>query len=158
VDTYRWLLALHVSGAFLLVGGGVVAGTFAVAAERSERPREIATFLGLVRFAVPAIGLGAVATLGFGLWLVAERDYSVFDAWILLSVALWVAGMVTGQVGGTRDRETRLLAERLAAEGAPAATPELRERMRDPVSRALSWGSGLAMVAVLALMIWKPGA
>jgi hypothetical protein len=29
--------------------------------------------------------------------------------------------------------------------------------MRDPVTLALSWGSGLTVLAILALMIWKPG-
>jgi hypothetical protein len=44
---------------------------------------------------------------------------------------------------------------RLAAEGdVPSA--ELRARLRDPVTLAFSYGSGLAIVAVLVLMIWKP--
>jgi hypothetical protein len=30
--------------------------------------------------------------------------------------------------------------------------------MRDPVTLALSWGSGVVVVGILALMIWKPGA
>jgi hypothetical protein len=34
---------------------------------------------------------------------------------------------------------------------------ELRARMRDPITLALSWGSGLAVVAILVIMIWKPG-
>jgi hypothetical protein len=34
----------------------------------------------------------------------------------------------------------------------------LRARLRDPVSVGLSWAGGLAGVAILALMIWKPGA
>jgi hypothetical protein len=29
--------------------------------------------------------------------------------------------------------------------------------LRDPVTMALSWGAGAAVVAILALMIWKPG-
>jgi hypothetical protein len=62
-----------------------------------------------------------------------------------------------GGIGGRRERATRELAERLAAEGdAPSA--ELRARMRDALTLALSWGSGVVIVAILALMIWKPGA
>jgi hypothetical protein len=30
--------------------------------------------------------------------------------------------------------------------------------VHDPISLALSYGSGLLLVLVLALMIWKPGA
>jgi uncharacterized membrane protein len=156
VSTYQWLLALHVSGAFLLLGGTVLAGAFSVWALRSERPSEIALFLGLTRVAVVAIGLGSLLTLVLGLGLVGERDYSFGEAWILLSLLLWVVGMATGGIGGSRDKETRLLAERLAAE-TNVPTAELHARMRDPVTIALSWGSALAMVAVLALMVWKPG-
>jgi uncharacterized membrane protein len=157
VDTYRWLLALHVSSAFLLLGGATIAAALNVTAVRSERPREIALFLGLVRIAVVAVVAGAVLTLLFGLWLVSERDYSFGEAWIVVSLVLWLAGMAAGGIGGKRDRETRELAERLAAEE-NVATPELRARLRDPVALALSWGSGVAFVVVLALMIWKPGA
>jgi uncharacterized membrane protein len=156
VSTYQWLLALHVSGAFLLLGGTVLASAFSVWALRSERPSEIALFLGLTRVAVVAIGLGSLLTLVLGLGLVGERDYSFGEAWILLSLLLWVVGMATGGIGGSRDKETRLLAERLAAE-TNVPTAELHARMRDPVTIALSWGSALAMVAVLALMVWKPG-
>jgi uncharacterized membrane protein len=157
VDTYRWLLALHVSGAFLLLGGAVLAGAFNISAVRSERPSEIALFLGLTRVAVVAIGVGALLTLVLGLWLVGDRDYSYGEAWVVLSLLLWAAAMAGGQMGGKRDKETRLLAERLASE-ANEPTAELRSRLRDPVTIGLSWGSAAALVAVLALMIWKPGA
>jgi uncharacterized membrane protein len=157
VDTYRWLLALHVSGAFLLLGGTVLAGAFSVAALRSERPSEIALFLGLTRIAVVAIGLGSLLTLVLGLWLVSDREYSYGEAWVLLSLLFFGAAMAGGQMGGRRDRDTRLLAERLASE-TNVATAELRVRLRDPVTIVLSWGSAAAIIAVLALMIWKPGA
>jgi uncharacterized membrane protein len=73
------------------------------------------------------------------------------------AIALWVVGSVTGEAGGRRDARTRELAERLAREG-DATTPELRARLRDPLSLALSYGSGAAMLAILVLMVWKPGA
>jgi uncharacterized membrane protein len=157
VDLTQWLLALHVSGAFLLLGGGVFAAVFNVFAQRSEKPSEIALFLGLTRIAVVAIALGALMTLVIGLWLVSDRDYSFSDAWLVLSLILWFFAMWAGQMGGTRDRETRLLAEELAA-GDDVATPELRRRLGDPRTLALDYGSGVVLVVVLALMIWKPGA
>jgi hypothetical protein len=30
--------------------------------------------------------------------------------------------------------------------------------LRNPVWLTLSWGSGIVVIAILALMIWKPGA
>jgi uncharacterized membrane protein len=157
VDLTQWLLALHVSGAFLLLGGGVFASVFSVAAQRSERPSEIALFLGLTRIAVVAIALGALMTLVIGFWLVTDRDYSFSEAWLVFSLILWFLAMWAGQMGGMRDRDTRLLAEELAA-GDNVATPELRERLTDRRALVLNYGSGLMLVAVLALMIWKPGA
>jgi uncharacterized membrane protein len=157
VSLSQWLIALHVSGAFLLLGGGVLAAAFNVSAQRSERPSEIALFLGLTRIAVVAIALGALMTLAIGLWLVGDRDYSFSEAWLVLSLILWFVAIWAGQRGGARDRETRLLAEQLATES-DVATPELLARLRDPVTLSLSYGSGVVLVVVLALMVWKPGA
>jgi uncharacterized membrane protein len=156
VELSQWLIALHVTGAFLLLGGGVLAAVLSVAAQRSERPSEIALFLGLTRVAVVAIGIGALLTLVLGLWLVSDADYSFGEAWIILSLVLWLGSMGAGGAGGARDKETRLLAQKLATE-ANEMTPELRARLRDPLALALSYGSGLALVVVLALMVWKPG-
>ena len=153
----KWLLALHMTGAFLFLGGLVVAGTLNILALRSRRPSEIALFLGLTRVAVVVVGLGATLTLALGLWLVHRVGYSYGQAWIVGSVALWIAANAAGGIGGGRDKETRLLAERLAAEG-DAPSTELGARLRDPVTLALSWGAGIAVLAILALMIWKPGA
>lgn len=157
MDRYQWLLFLHVAGAFFLIGGIVIAGVFNFAALRRERPSEIATLLGLTRIAVVCIGIGMLATLGFGLWLVHHVGYSWGEAWIIAALVLWaLAGFLGGQ-GGRHEREARELAERLAAEG-DTPSKELRAKLRDPRALALSWSSGLAAFAVLGLMIWKPGA
>jgi uncharacterized membrane protein len=156
VSLSQWLIALHVSGAFLLLGGGVLAAAFNVSAQRSDRPSEIALFLGLTRIAVVAIALGALMTLVIGFWLVSDQDYSFSDAWVASSLVLWFVAIWAGQTGGARDRQTRLLAEQLAAES-NVATPDLRARLRNPRTLALSYGSGVVLVVVLALMIWKPG-
>jgi uncharacterized membrane protein len=157
VDRYQWLLFLHVSGAFLLVGGAVMAGVFNIAALRRERPSEIAVLLGMTRWAVIAISAGLLITLGFGLWLVHNVGYGWGQAWIVAALVLWALAGFLGSRGGRMQRETRALAERLAREG-DVPSPELRARLRDPVSIALSWSSGLVVVAILGLMIWKPGA
>jgi len=159
VSTYQWLLFLHITGAFLFAGGIVVAGALNIAAQLRERPSEIALLLGLTRFALPAIIAGAFMTLGFGLWLVSEAPwgYSYGQAWVITALVLWLVGNVMGGQGGNREKATRVLAEKLAQEGdAPSA--ELRARMRDPFTIFLSYGGGVAMVAMIAIMVWKPGA
>jgi uncharacterized membrane protein len=157
VTRYEWLLFLHVTGAFLVIGGAVMAGVFNVAALRSERPSEVVLFFRFARVAVAAIGIGMALTLGFGLWLVHHVGYGWGQTWIVLALVLWVLSNTLGGIGGNHEKQTRALAERLTSEGdAPSA--ELSARLRNPVWLGLSWGSGLVVIAILALMIWKPGA
>ena len=157
MDTYDWLLFLHVTGAFLVIGGAVMAGIFNFAALKRERPSEIAALFRLARVAVVAIGVGMGLTLVFGLWLVHDAGYGWGETWIVLALVLWVLSNAMGGIGGGREKQTRQLAERLAAEG-DAPSQELSARLRDPMWLALSWGSGVVVIAILALMIWKPGA
>lgn len=157
MDRYQWLLVFHVAGAFLVIGGATYGGILNAAAMRRERPSEVVALYRLVRFAVPAISAGMLLTIVFGLWLVGDEQLIKWsDTWVILALVGWVLANALGGAGGRREKQTRLLAERLAAEGdAPSA--ELRARMRDPLTLALSWGSGVIVLAILALMIWKPG-
>ncbi len=127
MTTLQWLLGLHVTGAFLLLGGIVMAGIFGVLAQRARRPSEIAAFLGLTRFALPFIILGAVMTLGFGLWLVNCAGYSYTAPWIVASLVLLVGPALAGRFRGARGR-------RDAATRAPARGP--RGRAEPRVARA----------------------
>jgi hypothetical protein len=65
--------------------------------------------------------------------------------------------MLLGALGGRTPKQARLLASRLAAEGKPAS-PELRRLLDDRRALALNYLSGLLVLAVLVLMVWKPGA
>jgi hypothetical protein len=50
-----------------------------------------------------------------------------------------------------------VFAERLAEENdEPSA--ELRARLRDPLTIVLSYGGGLLLIAMIVVMVWKPGA
>jgi uncharacterized membrane protein len=135
----------------------VMAGVFNFSALRSERPSEVVLFFRFARIAVATIGVGMVLTLGFGLWLVHDAGYGWGETWIVLALVLWVLSNAMGGIGGNREKQVRELAERLTAEG-DVPSPELSARLRDPVGLALSWGSGIVVIAILALMIWKPGA
>lgn len=158
MSLYDWLLFFHVTGAFFLLGGIVIAGILNLTAiVKERRPSEVATLFGLIRFAVPMIGIGLLLTLAIGIWLVHEVGYGYGDGWIVASFVLWVVASALGNIDGRYQRQTGELAQRLAAEGdAPSA--ELRARLRNPVALALSYGSGLMAFAVLGIMIWKPGA
>jgi uncharacterized membrane protein len=159
VSKYDWLLFLHVTGAFLLVGGSVMGAVLLFSALRRERPSEIALILGLTRFAVPAIGAGSLLTIVFGLWLVsaAGYDYSYGSFWVVAALVLWVLANALGKLGGDRAEAARKLAVELAAQ-ADAPSPDLSAQLRDPKMLALNYGSGLLVLLILVDMIWKPGA
>lgn len=157
MDRYHWLLFLHVAGAFLVVGGATMAAIFNVAALRRDVPSQIAALFRLTQIAVVSVLVGMTVALIFGLWLVADVDFVGWsDAWVISALILWVVANALGGSGGKRDKQTRELAERLAEQG-DQPSPELRARLRDPLTLGLSYGSGLAVIAILALMVWKPG-
>ena len=157
LNTYDWLLALHVTGAFFLVGGSVMAGTLHVLALRSTLPSESAQLLRLIRTTVIFIGIGAVLTLVLGLWLVHNVGYSYGAFWVWGAIVLWLISNALGGIGGRQQQQARVLAERLAAEG-DTPSNELRALLRDPRGNAPSYVAGVATLLILVLMIWKPGA
>lgn len=157
MTTVQWLLGFHLLGAFLFVSGAVAVGVLHTAATLRERPSEIAFLLGLTRGAVALVGVGSLIALGFGAWLVHRSGFDWGDGWIAGALALWLVSLALGGIGGRSARHARYLAERLAADG-DRPSDELRRALTSPVTRVLNYGSFLAALAILALMIWKPGA
>ena len=153
----QWLIGFHMLGAFLFVSGAVAVGALHALATRRGKPSEVAFLLGLTRPAVAVVGVGALATLGLGAWLVDYEGRDWGDGWLTAALLLWIASVILGAFGGRSTRHTRYLADRLAAEG-DRPSDELRSALSSPLTQVLNYGSFLAVVAVLALMIWKPGA
>jgi uncharacterized membrane protein len=155
VSTAQWLLMLHITAAFFFVGAAVAATIFNVLAVRAERPSETAALLKLIRRVLPLMFIGIAGTLIFGIWLWHEQGYALGTWWIWASLVLWVASGALGGAGGSHQEHARELAERLAAEG-DVSNDELKAILADPKGAALSYGAGLATLAILVLMIWKP--
>jgi hypothetical protein len=134
-----WLLALHLLSAVLL--GAALTGFWALVL--GTRPAEAtlpaAAAERLNRPLTAAVSVGALGTVVFGVWLAIVDDaYHVWDGWIVAAIVLWAAGTGLGQRAGTA----------FAGSG-PAAR-------RNGI--ALHAASSAAVLAVLVLMIWKPGA
>jgi uncharacterized membrane protein len=156
VTTDQWLLMLHISAAFLFLGGSVAAAILNTLAVRAQRPSETAFLLRLVRVTLPIIGAGVAGTLIFDLWLWHELGFGLDAWWIWASLVLWAVANALGGIGGRHQQRSRELAEQLAAAG-DTSTDELRALLRDPKGNAMSWLAGLATLGILVLMIWKPG-
>ena len=144
---------LHITGGFFLVGGTVTAGVLTILAQRAERPSESALLLRLIKPAVIVIGVGSLSSLVFGIWLWHELGFSIGAFWIWASLVLWVVSSALGGIGDKHRERARELAERLAGAG-DTMTDELRALLRD---NAVSWLAGAATLAILVLMIWRPG-
>ena len=154
--TAQWLLFLHLVGVLLFVGGGIVATVLRLAAIRRDRPSEIALFLGVVRPVVPLVAGGLLLTLVAGFWLADKLGFDLGGTWLTLTFVLIGWMVVVGAVAGRQDRHTRELAERLAADG-DRPSEDLGRRLRDPLNLALNASMLAATIAVVALMVWKPG-
>lgn len=148
-------LFFHILGAIVFAGGAIVAGVAFEAARRRDDPHDIALLLGLARIGVALVGLGGALVLGFGLWLVHLTDVGFGADWIRWALALFVLSAALGAVAGQRPKRARRLAESLDRERG-AATPELRRLLDDPFSRIANSVSAALVVAILALMVWKP--
>jgi uncharacterized membrane protein len=138
---YEWLLTLHVLAAFALAGGLAAFWTLTVAT-RSGWSESIAA---IARPFAAMTAAGTLLTLVFGIWLAIYLDeYQPWDGWILASIALWVVG--TGAGRQTGEEMTR------SARGGPEAAAHRRRGVVFHVVASLS------VLAILALMIFKPGA
>lgn len=149
------LLFLHLLGAFTLFGGGLYATVLRLAALRPSDASRIATLLGAARLAVPFVGAGFLVAVIFGALLVSEAGFDWGATWLSITFVLLAALLVVGAFAGRQDRHTRELAERIAG-GSGESEAELAARLRDPLNLALNGGMMLAMLAVIALMVWKP--
>jgi uncharacterized membrane protein len=139
----------------LFVGGSIAVTALRLLAIGKERPSESATLLRAVRPLVPLVGTGLLLTLGAGAWLAHELRVPYDSGWLQTTYVLVVWLGVVGAVAGRRDRRTRQLAERVAAEG-DRASDDLARRLRDPVALTLDASMLVATVAIVAVMIWKP--
>jgi len=157
VTRYDVALFFHLLGAFSFVAGTLVAAVAFESARRRQTPGEIALLLSLSRIGVVLVAAGTLLVLGFGLWLVQLGAWGYGAGWIDAALGLLVAVVVLGTIGGQKPKQARKLAVRLAADGAPVSD-ELRALLDDRATLAANYFSALMLLAIIALMVFKPGA
>lgn len=150
-------LFFHLLGAFAFVAGTIVAGIAFETARRRTTPAEIALLLGLSRIGVLLVAVGTMLVLGFGLWLIHLGRWGYGAGWLTAALGLLAATIVLGAIGGQRPKRARKLAARLASDGMPVSD-ELRALLDDRTTLAVNYLSALMLLAIIALMVFKPGA
>lgn len=155
MNAHHLALFFHLLGALVFIGGVVLAGVAFEVARWQERPAEIVTLLALTRIGVLLVGVGSLMLWLFGLWLVHLGHFGYGAGWVDDSIALYVVALVLGALGGQRPKQARRLAAQLHADNLPV-TDELRRLLADRPSRVANYGSLLAILAVLVLMVFKP--
>ncbi len=150
----NWALFFHLCGAFLLVAGVIVAGVSFESARRRRRAPEIALLLGMSRVGAALVGVGMALVLPFGLWLVHIEHVGYGAGWVDTAFALFVVVGALGGAGGQSPKRARELAVSL---GDADESPELRTLLNDRAARWLNYSAGLLLVAIIVLMVFKPG-
>jgi hypothetical protein len=134
---YDWLLFLHVLSAFALVATVVIFSAFALGAATDSRLLAVANWLWNV---------GGLGSLVLGIWLaIYLENYEVWDGWIVTAIVLWAIATELGrraQLGYTP-----------AAGGGDAATTA-----GAPPAALMHWLRSLVILALLVVMVYKPGA
>jgi uncharacterized membrane protein len=154
-----WLLALHVLSAFAWIAALVVYTVVIVAGWRLTVPSDVVRMFRVSRVGDALIAVGMLGTIIFGIWLAFDKDgYALWDGWIITALILWlVAAAVGGQVGrvynGARDRAVALVNE-----GRDAPSPELSVMLRSQRGVVLHGLLIVIVLAILVVMIYKPGA
>ncbi len=133
---YDALLFLHVLMAFAIVATVVIFSAFALGLAADSRVLVVGNALWTV---------GGLGTLVFGIWLALYvENYEIWDGWILGAIVLWAIATELGrraQVGYTAAAHS----EADGTGGAGQAT-------------LMHWLRSLAVLALLVVMIYKPGA
>jgi uncharacterized membrane protein len=153
---YELALFFHLIGAIAFFSGLAVAAVAQSAARRRARAGEIASLLATARTGVVMVGVGLLLVLGFGFWLVDLTDYG-FDTWVIASLGLLAFAVAAGSAGGQASKRARKLAT-AAARADDRVSPELQALLHDGRSTLLNWAAAAASIAILVLMVWKPGA
>jgi uncharacterized membrane protein len=159
VAFYDWLLALHVLAAFSLVAALVLYTVIIAASWNLSLPGDVSRMFRLSRVGDAAIAVGALGTLVLGIWLAIDSDeYQVWDGWVIAALVLWFLSMGTGRRTGEFYNAVRDRARALVAEGRDAPDSELAAKLRSNTGLVFHSANVVLILALLVVMIYKPGA
>ena len=135
---YDTLLFLHVLSAFALVATVVIFSAFALGLATDSRLLAVGNALWAV---------GGLGTLAFGIWLALYLDnYEIWDGWIIAAIALWAIATELGR---------RAQVGYVATAGSAGTVGTAAGAQQ---AALMHWLRSLVVLALLVVMIYKPGA
>jgi uncharacterized membrane protein len=131
---YHALLFFHVLAAFFLASAVVMYSAFVLGSPLNRTTRLVAEILW---------GVGGLGTLALGIWLALNRpEYEIWNGWIIASLLLWVLATGSGAQASRGVQPT----------GDDSAVAVDRR------TAFAHWMRVVYVVALLVVMVWKPGA
>jgi hypothetical protein len=158
VSRYEWLLFLHIASGLAFFSAYTIVSAVLIGGQRTASAATVRALLRLTRPADVLAWIGATGTLVFGVWLVVDLEaYQLRDGWVVGAFALWlVAEEVIRREDLFFKRASRIAPATRA--DAPERTDEVRAVLRSRHTLVMHVFGSLALLGMLFLMIFKPGA
>lgn len=159
---YKLLLVLHILCAIVGIGGVTLNAFYGMAAQRRKGPEALA--IAETNFDVSKVAekfIYAVFPLGILLVLASDDAWSFSQSWISLSMLIYIAalGISHGLVFPTAKKMNSLMSDLASRPPAPGGPPPEVAQL-EALGKRIGMGSmllHLATIALVALMVWKPG-
>jgi uncharacterized membrane protein len=159
VSRYDWLLFLHIASGLAFFAAYTVVSAVLVAGQRATSAATARALLRLARPADVLAWIGATGTLVFGIWLAVDVDaYRLWDGWIVGAVTLWIVAEEVIRREDLFFKRARRIARSAHAASMREGTAEVPAVLRSPHMLVMHLVGSLALLGVLVLMIYKPGA
>ena len=154
IDLLLGLKLLHILGATVLFGTGIGIAFFMLMAHRTRDAALIAHTARIVVIADVLFTATAVVIQPLsGLWLAERIGFSLNEPWLAISLGLYVLVGVCWLPAVWIQVQLRNLAAAAARDGTPL--PPRYDRLFR-IWFALGWPAFAGVIAIFALMVWKP--
>jgi uncharacterized membrane protein len=147
-----WLLLIHILGAVIWIGGGVMLSVIGARARQSEDPRTIGEFAQLLSYVGLRVLMPAViAVIVSGVWLVLISPWSFTQLWVILALGAFVLAFLIGALYLSRVA--------LELERVTTRTDASLQAARDVLGRWIVGYQIILLILLFALwdMVFKPG-
>jgi len=164
METYPWILTLHVVGAFLFVFGHGASAVAALRLRRERDPVRIGAMLEVSAASIWTMGIGWIVLLAAGV-LATFMAGLWGEAWIWASLIIFVllTGYMTPRAAGwTRELRHAIGVKapfgekKDAPDPIPASPEELDRILRSPRMFEVTLVGGIGLVTIIVLMVLKP--